>query len=353
MKQLLLAILLAVVVLPVQAQPAGDTEEVPNWYRVELLVFANRDPQTAVSETWPLLPELAYPAVLQRIHSSPHRVSAQREFELLHFDSDSLLPQANFDLAWDSTTEQLLYDYQQSLVLRQPDIQIEPLFDLDIPSPFAQLPAADAEFNSQRKRLDRSRDIDVLVHQSWLQPMRNRDDSTPLQIDTTALHGDFPELQGSILLYSARYLHLETNLWLNTDGSYLATPWSMPLPPLPPPAADQPVIMSPFEVAPSPQWLDLPDDTVQTIPTDLELESELETEPPPLMSEEMLQAFLDKPDYRYRHAVLMQQRRRMRGGEIHFIDHPMFGVIIKVTRYEFQPFVQEADGTMSGAADRR
>ncbi len=37
------------------------------------------------------------------------------------------------------------------------------------------------------------------------------------------------------------------------------------------------------------------------------------------------------PLYPYRHAVLLDQTRRMRSGEIHYIDHPLLGVIIKFT----------------------
>jgi hypothetical protein len=29
----------------------------------------------------------------------------------------------------------------------------------------------------------------------------------------------------------------------------------------------------------------------------------------------------------------MQQSRRMRSGEMHYLDHPFFGLIVKFTRY--------------------
>jgi hypothetical protein len=37
------------------------------------------------------------------------------------------------------------------------------------------------------------------------------------------------------------------------------------------------------------------------------------------------------PTYPYRHAVLLQQQRRMRSNEVHYIDHPLFGLVIKLT----------------------
>jgi hypothetical protein len=37
--------------------------------------------------------------------------------------------------------------------------------------------------------------------------------------------------------------------------------------------------------------------------------------------------------------VLLQQRRRMRSGELHYIDHPLLGVVVRIRPLEFSPFV--------------
>ena len=37
------------------------------------------------------------------------------------------------------------------------------------------------------------------------------------------------------------------------------------------------------------------------------------------------------PVYPYRHAILLQQKRRMRSTEVHYIDHPRLGVVVKLT----------------------
>jgi hypothetical protein len=385
-----LALLCCAGPLCAQAGAATEDEDGPDWYRVELLLFANRDIEAAHSESWSLLPSLNYPQTLQRIQQRPHRRSADAKSELVEFDQ--LLPEPAFSLAWQTPVEQLLLDYRRSQLWQQPTIHMEPLFDLDVPVPFARLPSSESEFVSQRKRLNRSGSIEVLLHESWLQPMRDREDSIPLQIDSSLVAGDFPELQGSILLYSARYLHLETNLWLNTNGSYLDDASIMPLPPLPPvPGAAN--AMKFFEIAPSPQWLAVPRDTeppaqeevpsmlddelymldeelymldeepvvptaeaelaaaeqdLESMPTDTETEAQSS----PAWSEEMLQAWLAKPEYGYRHAVLLEQRRRLRSGELHYIDHPLLGLLIRVSRYEFEPFVDSDAQLNSAAADR-
>ena len=39
-------------------------------------------------------------------------------------------------------------------------------------------------------------------------------------------------------------------------------------------------------------------------------------------------------DYPWRHAIPLQQSRRMRGGELHYLDHPVLGVLIKLTQLD-------------------
>ncbi len=38
-----------------------------------------------------------------------------------------------------------------------------------------------------------------------------------------------------------------------------------------------------------------------------------------------------EPRYPYRHAVKLEQQRRMRSNEVHYIDHPLLGIVIKLT----------------------
>ena len=76
---------------------------------------------------------------------------------------------------------------------------------------------------------------------------------------------------------------------------------------------------------------------------------ELDPEAPQPLTEEELEAFLAEPEFGFRHAVLVQQQRRMRSGELHYIDHPLLGILVKVSRYEFEPFVAlETGQTIAG-----
>jgi hypothetical protein len=359
MKHAACLLLAALIALPVAGQ--DDSRDDPNWYRVELIIFANREPQAAESETWPLLPALSYPDEWQVLSQGNTSILADRELILVPLENQ--LPEPGFELAWDKSVDQLLREQRRMDLYRQPRVHTESLFDLEIPKAMTSLDAEEREFASERKRLDWRDNIDVLFHESWLQPVQDRQDSTPLVIDGTPRAGDYPELQGTILLYSGRYLHIETALWLNTDGSYLDNDWTMPRPPLPvePPEA---LAMESFAVAPPWNWLgeiqtsaDPAEDELQPIVlsgpvtsgrmTEASLEyieipediAVIDPEAPPPLSKEDLQAFLSEPEYDFRHAVLVQQKRRMRSGELHYIDHPLVGILIKVSRYEFEPFV--------------
>ena len=367
--RLWLLLLIIAATLPLAAQ-GQEVDEGPDWYQVELLIFANQDPEAASSESWTLLPGLGYPESPLRLRRDAPRVAADQVLQWHELEEQALAPA--FDLAWDTPVEQLLSRYYRSLLWRRPSIELEPLFVLDVPVAYALLPLEQWEFAAERRRLDANPGLQVLFHESWLQPMRQQDESTALVVDAGPVKGDFTTLQGSIRIYRGRYLHLETNLWLNTDGSYLANDWVMPAPPLPRSAEDP--VNQPFEVLVTDDWLSLAEpmegplqtetglsadgitaaDDRMALPWELFIEADAipaedatpptdaEAGPPPLTEAE-LQAFLDRPDYPWRHAVLLQQTRRMRGGELHYIDHPMFGLLIKATRYEFEPFVETND----------
>ncbi|MEP5765587.1 MAG: CsiV family protein [Halieaceae bacterium] len=356
----------------------GDADAGSNWYRVELIIFANRDPDAALSERWPLLPDLSYPATWQRLSSEDAFVPGDRDYQLLRVEDT--VPAEAFDLAWDRSIEELEREHQRSLVYRQAEIQLESLYDLNVPRARVRLDSEFQEFTSQRRRIDRSATLDVLFHETWLEPVRNQQEAQALLIDTAVASGDYPELQGSVLLYVGRYLHIVTDLWINTDGAYLGNNWVMPRPPLTPVSGSSDSAVLPFEVIVATDWLaetgpiaepgtetepesqtgtwaepfaalpaergteELADDPELDAAAQQLADLDIDAEQMDSAQEQQLQAFLDLPvyDYDFRHAVHVQQRRRMRSGELHYIDHPLLGIIVKVSRHEFPALLEEA-----------
>ena len=183
------------------------------------------------------------------------------------------------------------------------------------PALFTPLPAAQKEFGGKASRMQSSGRYRVLFHEAWVQPMTSQSRATPLVLDRSGDIGQWPELQGTIKLYLSRYLYLETNLWLNTQGEYLDSSWRMPAPPLGPSSdlAQKPPLqgtLEPLRANPGLTEQAQPNQVVAQNPQEL-------TE-------------LQEPTYPYRHAVLIKQTRRMRSGEVNYIDHPMLGVLVKV-----------------------
>jgi hypothetical protein len=299
------------------------------WYRVELLVVGHNSGDLA--ESWDPLPQLAYPdasrfllepgAAKQRLHE--HDANGETDAygrQTLTRNSDgggasspnaaAVTSPGNPDTAGGPATQAAQDIYPR------------------LPTPFVTLPASQLEFRGKASYMQRTAQYRTLFHEAWVQPMRSESDTLSIILDRSGDTGDWPELQGSVKLYLSRYLHLETNLWLNTQGSYFNNEWRMPAPPLGPPSV---IIEQPAAPEPVP-----PVNEVTVIMSDgTPVTGALSDEPGAGPD-----AVDPAPVYPFRHAVLMQQKRRMRSGEIHYLDHPMFGVIVKITPMEAEELDQ-------------
>jgi hypothetical protein len=114
----------------------------------------------------------------------------------------------------------------------------------------------------------------------------------------------WPELQGTIALYQAGEFILETNLWRNTGGEYLPGTWRMPAPPR----------------GPGPGAMGGTQEQREAIPAAQGIVGQI--------------GDAGADNYPYRHAVLLQQTRRMRPGQVYYIDHPLLGLAVKITSLE-------------------
>tara|TARA_R110002110_G_scaffold66978_1_gene183121 strand:- start:219214 stop:220080 length:867 start_codon:yes stop_codon:yes gene_type:complete len=239
-------------------------------------------------------------------------------------------------------------------VTAQPNLALgetEPAEPL-LPTPFIKLPREQLEFAAKTTFLQRGGRHDILFHEAWLQPMAEADSALPIVLDNSGDTGQWPLLQGTITLHIARYLHLETNLWLNTQGEYFESPWRMPPPPLGPARPSQTV--EELDTA-APQAGDV---IASTTPEKSAVqESSLAasgdfTEDEELILQDLLETDQLTPLYPYRHAILLQQKRRMRSNEIHYIDHPKLGLLIKFTPLTEDDLALLARGETPPAGDQ-
>jgi hypothetical protein len=259
------------------------------WYRVELMVFSHAGGQSA--EQWDPTPELVYPDAA-RFLSSAGQVKAATGNQYQDNPTATTLPA--------------------------------------LPTPFVILGDSEQQFRGKAAYMQRSGRYRILFHETWLQPVTERSRALPIILDQSGDTGQWPELQGSIQLHLSRYLHLETNLWLNTNGDYLPGSWRMPAPPLGPSSATEEPQESDLYIIPEEGGSEpAQEDSWQE-------ESWQETSPE--------DAEVLGPVYPFRHAILLQQKRRMRSTEVHYVDHPMLGVVAKLTPLTAQDLESLARG---------
>tara|TARA_R110002110_G_scaffold107320_2_gene268456 strand:+ start:27338 stop:28462 length:1125 start_codon:yes stop_codon:yes gene_type:complete len=346
-RSLLTAVLAALPLLPLHAQ------EDERWYQVELLVVAHTAPEAQRAERWEPLPALAYPGQL-RFLIDPQRLQANMDASERAEDSEvdgrglqriylapqwqpaglPLEPESSETAPAEAPGQADAVEVDATAAPEAPPTaaadggEQETAVALEeepprLPTPFVQLPASAREFRGKAAYMERNGPYRILFHEVWWQPVAAQRSALPLLLDQSGDSASYPLLQGTITLYLSRFLHLETNLWLNTDGSYLPGTWRMPAPPLGPASLElvEAPLLQPeleevldFGAAYDPAWDQAGEPTG--------------VEPPPA--------------YPWRHAVLLQQQRRMRSNEVHYIDHPLLGLVIKITPLSAEA-LQEAD----------
>ena len=364
---LFLAVALAA--LPALAREEADS---PPWYRVELLVFRYTDPAAMEAEAWPVYPETAYPGRYRFLVDralADRRLAAHPGAES-HIDDQGrqrlrLAPPA---VAPDPNgPPPVVPDLLTLLPLEpdRPDVHVgagkarDPNDPGTAPDPNAPppLPPAFTVLDARTLpagRLARDDGYEVLWHEAWLQPLTGEADAIPLLLDRS---GDpdrepWPRLQGSVRLYLSRYLHLETTLWLNTGGSYLPEGWQAGAPPLAPaslalepaplPRRDPAEALLAGEPRRPDARLAAGAEAITQVSAEerAEVSAEVSAEGSPeadALEEEPgagKQRLPQDPNaaagWPWRHSIVLEAERRMRSGETHYLDHPLFGVVVRL-----------------------
>lgn len=206
------------------------------------------------------------------------------------------------------------------------------------PTAFARLPSEERDLNRHAGAMSRSGDYRILYHEGWRQPIAEEEEAPSLLVRGGETFGKHHELEGSIHLSRSRYLHLRTRLWLTDfEPNYGQPPGAWPeLPRWPEAPLPEPEPMGgDHEDDWARQWRQ--SDQTQTWDTRLNTTSSLPD-------------FQDK-DYVPERIVTMTQQRRMRSEELHYLDHPRMGLLIRVTPYEMPKEAQEENEETGGGAE--
>ncbi|MHA7878364.1 MAG: CsiV family protein [Saccharospirillum sp.] len=195
---------------------------------------------------------------------------------------------------------------------RSPSLRIEPPeTDVDVPNAagnqsfaladLAPYPTAFAPMDDEARTLSaiafdmrRSRGFRILYHEAWAQPVPGRDEVIPIRIDAGERFGQQYELQGYLELYVERFLHLRADLQLTR---YTQTD-------------------NPFRLIDE----STEEDAGAQSFSGLSL----------LTPESDTQRGLISDEQRYfmaTESARIQELRRMRSTELHYLDNPRFGVL--------------------------
>lgn len=145
----------------------------------------------------------------------------------------------------------------------------------EVPDPTAGLilPAEGLDFRSAAQRFNYRQDMQVLWHQAWIEKIQDKDNAIAHDIDIRGeKNGLESQVTGTLSLYKSRFLHIQPDLKLqqNVQG-YIDNPED-------PYSSER-------------QWLPI-------------------------------------------RATRIDRSRRMRSDEIHYLDHPLLGIVAKVTPVE-------------------
>jgi len=295
---------------------AQADEDQPQWYQVELLVFAYQQPNPQAQEAWSREPGLKYPKrIIELKHAAPTEILINTQ------DSNTLQPE-NTDVEI-TVPNHVSNEATGSLTTpTQPTPSSTPLDSTSTPmlvqlkeQPFTLLEPQQLSFNNIAKRLFRQNDIRPLFHGAWRQPIASREQAESILIRGGDQFDNHYELEGSITIGLERYLHISTDLWLSSFVSNVgSTDKLWPVLPRVPATSNAQTKLQPVD----------PFTNAATTSNYGQLLLGFEN---PFMD-------LIGNQYAVDQTVALRQQRRMRSSELHYIDHPLMGLLIRVTPYE-------------------
>lgn len=320
----------------------GQTNTNEAWYQIEVIIIERLTPSSNTqTEQWPKDIVLAYPTI-SRYLANP--------FETLAVE-DNTEPTPETPTASQPSEPATI------------EGAIEPK-----EHPFQILAEEDQQLAGIAKRIKRTNHLHLLFHQAWRQPVTSEDLAPAIVVQAGKQFDDHYELEGSVKISVSRYLHIDSNLWLTAfEANYGQPQGQWPELPAAPinvtniviePASDEVPVAANESQAPLSSENGTGDATTMNS-AETQIAATQESKGSQITQPKLESLLFDSPttaggfnfgsgitptndtieleqaqNYVVTQIVTLQQQRRMRSGELHYIDHPKMGLIVKVTPYE-------------------
>ncbi len=212
-------------------------------------------------------------------------------------------------------------------------------------------PAAN-QLNNKAAALRRDPAYQVLFHKTWRQVLQTERNAPSVLIDGGEVNGDHHQLAGSVKLSVSRYLHLSTDLWLSewADQSENSGQWS-PAAQRSFPSGDESapagIAVPTRPRAPVARQVHMPGDEPMGLTSaagqGTVANSNSRTDSGGFSTSadravfhgedgeiDAMSATTRSLEKIAKRVAVLQEERRLRSGELHYIDHPKLGVLIEV-----------------------
>ena len=288
-------------------------------YQVELIIFKRgyfNDNRYSGAESWPKDVKLSYPKRVSHLLNSSQFSETVADYER-HADIYGLNVRDIESLVQENTVYPL---------------QVE-----------------QRNLRREARRISARSEIDILFHEAWVQDIVSSEHSKALVIKGGQKFGKHYQLEGSINITRSRFLHANAKIWLTSFTSNNSPQFSNgqivdhwpPLPNAPSPLGAS-YNVSEFGDSSSslPQKLG---DTYNSNKSDDNYESSTSIYNDTQNSGSTYTS--NSSTYSIQNIVAINQKKKMRSGEIHYLDHPLMGAVIMIRPLEINTEESTNEGT--------
>lgn len=289
-------------------------------YRVEVILFAYLDENSAREEHWPLLEQRAEEARLLAEAEREQDASNEASFDLIETDGQTNIADSELSPMAGKPT-----DNEHS----EPsgDDPIEPVILLD-----------DLLLEDAAARFIYRPDMHIVWHQAWLETLQDKDLAKGHDIELTYEKENFRVIvSGDLTLHRSRYLHVTPDLTVEQQIFTLPDPVAVDTAAMDVATSPKATVSQPLEDTLDANRASIGMASDDTAFSDTTIR---DTTSRGTLITAAVAEINNTPQWLPLRAADLNTSRRMRSGELHYLDHPLLGVLIQVDRYE-EPEAQE------------